>query len=114
MAHADLNFEQRVRRLAHKHRRMSTGIVHRMGSDGLVTAHARRRMPSFPLRGLLVLFGAAFLFKAFLFAALGGSIYQERVALLQSGSIVEQGGAWVMQADPATVWFAAQLNSLMM
>jgi hypothetical protein len=109
MAHADLNFEQRVRRLAHKHRRMSTGIVHRMGSDGLVTAHAR-----FPLRGLLVLFGAAFLFKAFLFAALGGSIYQERVALLQSGSIVEQGGAWVMQADPATIWFAAQLNSLMM
>ena len=114
MAHADLSFEHRVRHLARKHRQMAQGIVHHMGSDGLVSAYPRRRMPSFPLRGLMVLLGAAFLFKAFLFAALGASVYEDRVALLSSGSIVEQGGAWVMQADPATIWVAAQINGLLL
>ena len=113
MASADLSFEQRVRHLASKHRRMAHGIAHRMGRDGLITAHPRRRSPSFPLRGLMVLLGAAFLFKAFLLSSLGASVYTERVALLSAGSIVEQGGAWVMQADPATVWIAEQISALM-
>lgn len=114
MAQADLSFEHRVRRVARKHRAMAQGIVHRMGADGLVSAYPRRRMPSFPLRGLMVLIGAAFLFKACLFAALGASVYEDRVALLQSGSIVEQGGAWVMQADPATIWVAEQINGVLL
>lgn len=113
MASADLSFEQRVRHLASKHRRMAQGIAHRMGRDGLITAHPRRRMPSFPLRGLMILLAAAFLFKAFLYASLGASVYTERVGLLAAGSIVEQGGAWVMQADPATVWAASQINGLL-
>ena len=113
MASAEITFEQRVRHLAGKHRRMAHGIAHRMGRDGLITAHPRRRRPSFPLRGLMILLAAAFLFKAFLYASLGASVYIERVALLSAGSIVEQGGAWVMQADPATVWVAEQLNALM-
>ena len=114
MASADLSFEQRVRHLASKHRRMAHGIAHRMGRDGLITAHPRRRMPSFPLRGLMVLMGAAFLFKAFLYSSLGASVYTERVALLSAGSIVEQGGAWIMQADPGTIWVAAQINRLLL
>ena len=114
MAYANLSFEQRVRLLARKHRRMAQGIAHRMGRDGLITAHPRRRMPSFPLRGLMILIGAAFLFKAFLYANLGATVYTDRVELLQAGSIVEQGGAWVMQADPATVWMAARINALML
>lgn len=113
MASADLSFEQRVRQLASKHRRMAHGISHRMGRDGLITAHPRRRRPSFPLRGLMILLGAAFLFKAFLFSSLGASVYTERVALLSAGSIVEQGGAWVMQADPATIWVAERINALL-
>lgn len=113
MAHADLSFEQRIRHLAQKHRRMAQGIAHRLGRDGLITAHPRRRRPSFPLRGLMILIGAAFVFKAFLYASLGASVYDDRVALLQAGSIVEQGGAWVMQADPATIWMAARVSALL-
>jgi hypothetical protein len=113
MASADLSFEQRVRHLATKHRRMAQGIAHRMGRDGLITAHPRRRMPSFPLRGLMILLAAAFLFKAFLYASLGASVYEQRVGLLAGGSIVEQGGAWVMQADPATIWVARQIGGFL-
>lgn len=113
MASAEMTFEQRVRHLASKHRRMAHGIAHRMGRDGLITAHPRRRRPSFPLRGLMILLGAAFLFKAFLYASLGAGVYNERVALLASGSIVERGGAWVMQADPATIWAAEQVSALL-
>jgi hypothetical protein len=113
MLYVDRAFEQRVGNLAVKHRRMARGIAHRMDRNGLVTAIPRRRMPSFPLRGLMILLAAAFLFKAFLFATLGGSVYEQRVAQLSAGSIVEQGGAWVMQADPATIWVAAQINALL-
>ncbi len=109
----DIEFDQRLRRLTRKHRRMAdAGIVHRMGPDGLVLPYPRRRMPAFPLRGVAILLAAAFLFKAFLFASLGPITYEERVARLQAGSVVEQGGAWVMQADPATVWIAGQINAL--
>ena len=114
MASADLSFEQRVRHLASKHRRMAQGIAHRMGRDGLIIAYPRRRIPSFPLRGLMILLAAAFLFKAFLYASLGASVYEQRVGLLAGGSIVEQGGAWVMQADPATIWAARQIGGFML
>ncbi len=113
MASADNSFEQRVRHLASKHRRMASGIAHRMGRDGLITAHPRRRMPSFPLRGLMILLAAAFVFKAFLYASLGASVYEQRVGLLAAGSVVEQGGAWVMQADPATIWVAQQIGGFL-
>ncbi|RYG91030.1 hypothetical protein EU803_12490 [Loktanella sp. IMCC34160] len=84
-----------------------------MGPDGLVVAKARRRTPSFPLRGLMILAGAAMLFKAFLYVNLGGITYSERVAELQQGSILEQAGAWIMQADPATLWMAEQIKSFL-
>lgn len=113
MASAEITFEQRVRHLASKHRRMAGGISHRLGRDGLITAHPRRRRPSFPLRGLMILLGAAFLFKAFLYASLGAGVYNQRVDLLYAGSIVEQGGAWVMQADPATIWTAERINAFL-
>lgn len=114
MAHAETPFEERVRRLMRKHSRMAhNGVVHRIGADGLIITRPRRRAPAFPLRGLVILLGAAFLFKSFLYAWLGASVYAERVALLQSGSLVEQGGAWLMQADPVTIWIAALINGYM-
>lgn len=109
----DIQFDQRLRRLTRKHSRMArSGIVHRMGPDGLVLPYPRRRMPAFPLRGVAILIAAAFIFKAFLYASLGGTTYDERVARLNQGSVIEQGGAWVMQADPATIWIAGQINAL--
>jgi hypothetical protein len=106
MSQSELSFEQRVRKLSRKHQRMSDGVVHRVGSDGLITAYPRRRTPRFPLRGLLILVAVAFLFKAFLLNALGAATYNDRLSELETGTVFEQAGAWVMQADPATIWLA--------
>ncbi len=96
-------FQTRMKRLGRRHSRMyRNGVVARMGRDGLISAHPRRRMPRFPLRGVVILFGAALLYKAFLLAALGPGVYQARVDLLAQGTWFEQAGSWVMQADPAT------------
>lgn len=105
-----LTFNDRLRRLARKHRRMANGVVGRMGPDGLVQAMPRRALPRFPLRAVVLLFSVAFLFKSFMYASLGGAAYDARVAQLAKGSLAEQAGAWVMQGDPATVMIADWLN----
>lgn len=108
-----LNFEDRLRRLGRRHNRMyANGIVRKVGKDGLISAYPRRRLPRFPLVGFLILIAAAFLYKATLFAWLGEATYQERVDALASGSVMEQGGAWVMQADPATLFLSEMLKPL--
>lgn len=109
-----LGFEDRLRRLGRRHRRMySNGIVRKVGKDGLISSHPRRRLPRFPLVGFLVLIAAAFLYKATLFAWLGQATYQERVDALSAGSIVERGGAWVMQADPATLFLSDMIKPML-
>jgi hypothetical protein len=101
-------FGKRLSLLDRKHQKLAeNGYVRKLGKDGLITIHPRRRGPSFPLQGLLMVFLVAFVFKAFLFATIGEAEYVNRVALLQSGSIAEQAGAWIMQADPATKGLAA-------
>ncbi len=103
-----LTFETRLRRLGRRHEKMyANGIVNKMGKDGLVSAYPRRRMPRFPLKGFVILLSAAFLYKATLLAWLGSDVYAERVTALAEGSAIEQGGAWVMQSDPATVAVAS-------
>ncbi|WP_342070066.1 hypothetical protein [Yoonia algicola] len=82
---------------------MSNGVVRTINSDGLIVAKPRLYRPRFPLKGLLAVLFLGFLFKGFLFAYLGEAAYAERVATLQAGTVLEQAGAWVMQADPVTV-----------
>jgi len=52
------------------------------------------------------------LFKGFLFAYLGEVSYLERVAALQSGTLMEQAGAWLMQPDPATMIVANGVQAI--
>ena len=84
MTHA--TFDRRLKALGRKHERMTLGITYRIGRDGLITAHPRRRIaPRFPLRSLLALMLAAFAFKAALFVLLGEQTYGARLALLEQG-----------------------------
>jgi len=108
------NFDNRLRRLQRTHNKMyANGIVRKIGKDGLISAHPRRRMPRFPLKAFSILIVAALLYKSTLFATLGAGVYQERVDALAAGSTVEQGGAWIMQADPATVAIAGFIAPLL-
>jgi hypothetical protein len=105
-------FDRRIRRLMRKHDKLSHGVVHRVGPDGLITAHPRRRLPLPPLRTILMIVAVGFLFKAYLLFALGTATYDERLAKLEAGNAFEQIGAVVMTPDPASVWIAAQMSLL--
>ena len=43
--------------------------------------------------------------------SLGEVTYADRLGALQSGTLLEQGGAWVMQADPVTQAMVAFVNA---
>ncbi len=97
-------FSSRVRGIEQSHqRRRLSGEVHMIRNDGLIVARPRRRAPRFPWRGAFMMLVAFIGFKAFVLGYLGPNAYEQRVDMLRSGNVVEQAGAWVMQADPLTV-----------
>ena len=62
----------------------------------------------------VIMFVLAFIgFKAFLIANLGMLTYEERVTRLQSGTMVERAGAFVMQADPLSIYVALQVGPIL-
>lgn len=112
MSLATMPFERRLKRIVRNHRRLNAGAVHKVDSRGLIVARPRLYNPKFPLKGLLLLVVAGFAFKGFLFASLGAGVYDSRLAELRAGSMVERGGAWAMQADPATLAIASVWKAL--
>lgn len=104
-------FSKRLRRIDRRHQKMARGYVTVVNSDGLVVARPRRTQLRFPWKMLAVAALALFVFKGFVYANLGQASYSERVTLLQAGTPAEQFGAWVMQADPLTLWIAQQIDA---
>lgn len=113
MAQAHVPFDKRLKRIVRRHDRMANGVVHSVNADGLIVARPRIYKPRFPLKGILLLVAAGFLFKGILFSYLGAEAYADRVALLQSGTVMEQAGAWIMQPDPATLMISDQLKVIL-
>ena len=105
-----IQFDQRLRRIGKHHKKLARGYVTSVNHDGLIVARPKRQTSLFPLRGLFLCLMTLLAFKGFLYAQLGPTSYGERVALLQSGTIVENLGAYAMTADPVTVWIAAQME----
>lgn len=110
MSVAQVPFQKRLRRIVRDHQRMSNGVSHVMRADGLIVAKPRVYNPKFPLRGLVMLLGTALLFKGYILASLGATLYSERVTQLAEGSMIEKAGAWIMQPDVATSAVAQILN----
>jgi len=103
-------FDKRLGKIVRNHQRMAYGVAHVMGKDGLVSARPRTYNPKFPLKGLLLLIGTAFLFKAYIHAHLGAGDYESRLAPLADGTLIEKAGAWVMQADTVTLMLSSVLK----
>lgn len=112
MASVHAPFEKRVRKIVRDHERMANGVTHTLRKDGLIVAKPRIYNPRFPLKGMLALVAAAFLFKGYIYAHLGPSDYNARVEALTQGSLIEQAGAWVMYADIVTIYVGTFMNSL--
>ncbi len=103
-------FDRRLKRISKSRSRMRDGYVGQVSKDGLIVFRPKRRRLAFSPRGFaLVLLGFVG-FKALIMAHLGLNTYQDRIAALQQGSIVEQAGAFVMQADPLTFKAASYMR----
>lgn len=111
MSISGISFNKRLRNIVRDHQRLNTGAVHAIRSDGLIVARPRVYNPKFPLRGLVLLVLSTVIFKAYIYAHLGVATYTDRVERLGEGSLIEQAGAWFMQADALTVAVARILNS---
>jgi len=113
MAYVNAPFEKRLRKIVRSNNRMATsGVVHKMKSDGLVVAKPRIYSPRFPWRGMVLLFAAMFVFKGYVHFALGAADYSQRIATLSEGSLFEKIGGLAMQADPITLTVSQVLSQI--
>lgn len=100
----DATLNKRLRRVVRKHDRMRmNGVVHRVGSDGLIRSRPRLIRPQFPIKGLFLVLAFLVAFKALLFAQIGAGNYAVKVEDLRNGTGVERVGALVMQEEPVTL-----------
>ncbi|WP_417241695.1 hypothetical protein [Celeribacter sp.] len=102
------SFEKRLTKVEVQRRKLDRGAVYSVNQDGLILARPRRHASRSPLRLVFFTLLGVLLFKALVLASLGTVSYNARVATLQDGTVVERIGAWIMTADPSTVWVAKQ------
>ena len=104
-----LEFGNRLNQINRRHRKLADGYVVAVEPDGLMVARPRRKSSHQTIRSLFFCLIIMMVFKGFLYVKSGEQAYQDRVALLQGGTVVEQVGAYVMYADPITKWIAGQM-----
>lgn len=93
-------------------RRRSNTVVAHVQQNGIIYAKAKRRRRHFPIKGTFLMVAGFFCFKALMLAANGPAAYEDRLATLQQGTVVEAGGAWVLGIDPVTEFIAHQVGPL--
>ncbi|TMM55257.1 hypothetical protein [Sulfitobacter sabulilitoris] len=113
MVETHLQFDRRLRTLGRKHRAMSRGYSTRIRGDGLIVVEPRRLRFHFPARTVIMLFVGFFMFKGFMLASMGPVTYNHRLATLEKGTVVEQGGAWIMQIDAITKGMAEFIGPIL-
>ncbi len=99
-------FDHRVGNISKAHARAAKGISYRISQSGLIEARPRVFRPKLPIKGIATIAVSLLAFKAFLLAYLGPRVYQQRVDLLNEGTLVEQAGAWALQPDRVTEFVA--------
>ncbi|MBV1867979.1 MAG: hypothetical protein KUG69_08755 [Marinosulfonomonas sp.] len=106
-----MQFGMRLKRIDQHHRSLAKGYVTSINHDGLIIAKPHRRASRAPLRGIFLCLFTLIMFKGFLFAQLGETAYGDRLASLDHGTILEKVGAYIMTADPATVWISERIQT---
>lgn len=107
------HFVKRLTLLKSKHKQLTHGYTTNVGRDGLITVKAKRPKRGFPFRGVVLFVFGCFVFKAFVVASVGHAAYEERLATLQAGSIVENFGSAVLIVDPLTEIMASQIGAFL-
>lgn len=103
-------FHERLRNVERNHKRLNSGYVRLEERNGLlVPVQKVRTRVGFPWRGLFLVLMVFWLFKAFLLAYVGPLDFVDQHAKLETGTLVERMGAWIMRADPVTVYLSEQI-----
>jgi hypothetical protein len=105
-------FGSRVKRIDRRHRKLADGFATNMTHDGLIIPVPRRRRLRVPFAGIAMLAVGLIVVKGMAYSLLGSSVYEARIASLAEGAQIERVGAWVMQADPLTVWVSDRVSAL--
>jgi hypothetical protein len=92
---------------------MGNGYTTRLKSNGLLVVQPKRARRGISGKSILLFLVAFFAFKGFLIANLGLLAYEDRLTTLQGGTVFEQAGAWVMQADPAAQFIAEKIGPVL-
>jgi|GEM_PF-2424607 hypothetical protein len=87
-------------------------VVAHVNKNGVIYTKAKRKRVQVPVRGLSIMVLGFFCFKALMLSANGPAAYEERLAMLQSGTVVEALGARVLGIDPVTQFLADQAGPL--
>ncbi|MCR9147474.1 MAG: hypothetical protein NXH74_09775 [Rhodobacteraceae bacterium] len=106
-------FDARLRKIDRSRARLAHGYAAKVTDDGLIVFRPRRHRSRVSLRGLVLLAFGFVLFKAMILTHLGTGTYEQRLEALGNGSIIEKGGAFVMQIDPATQVVAQTLRPIL-
>jgi hypothetical protein len=105
------NFYNRVGRIENVHRR--GGGFEAEGALGMADFRVEARPRRLGILGPAALvLGTVVLIKAAILVNIGDAAYAERVARLSSGTTADRVGAYVLQADPLTVYAAALIERL--
>ncbi len=110
MSNSYAGFDARLKKIDRNRARLANGYSAKVTRDGLIVFRPKRRTQSFSVRGLAMLVLGFFLFKAMILAHLGDTTYEQRVTALQTGTVVEQAGAFVMQKDRVSVIMSQYLR----
>ncbi|AHD01649.1 hypothetical protein [Leisingera methylohalidivorans] len=106
-------FQARLKQINRKHKALSAGYSAKLRPDGLLVVKPHRLQSPVSGRSILLFVAAFLLFKSFLMAVHGFDSYDERVQTLAAGSGVEHAGAFLMQADPVSVFFARKIGPVL-
>ncbi len=100
-------FDKRINRVAARHSAMRNGYSYRVDKSGLISIKPKRQKVGFPIGMFFAILGIGLLFKAVVFANYGPEKYASKIELLKSGTVIEQGSAWLLEPGPPTYVLAS-------
>ncbi|MEW9919257.1 hypothetical protein AB2B41_06560 [Marimonas sp. MJW-29] len=110
------HFIQRLNAHGNKRAKIAKGYRTRIDSNGLLVAEPRRShfLPSAGVLKLVMVMLIGFLsFKSLVLAAYGPVTYNERLAKLENGTMIEKIGAKALKIDPVTEAVANSVGPVM-
>lgn len=102
------HFVNRLEMLGEKHAKMTRGYGTKISTSGLIVIEPKeeRRNWAFPVKLVMMALLGFLGFKVFMLATVGPETYNDRLAKLENGTIIEKAGAFALAVDPLTAILA--------